>query len=161
MKISAIVAMDRKRVIGYQNRLPWHLPADLQHFKRITWQRSIIMGRKTHESIGKALPQRRNLIVSRNAAYVSSSCEVFATIDDAINACGDENEIFIIGGASIFAAALPRIEKIYLTLIEHAFLGDTYFPLMDESAWQTTVDIFHQADEKNPYPYHFMERVRR
>ena len=128
MSISLVVAKSKNNVIGKDNKLPWHLPADLQHFKNITINKSIIMGRKTFESIGKPLPNRRNIIISRNRHFIASGCEIFSSIDNALNAAKKESEIMIIGGENIFAQTIDRADRIYLTVIDAEFDGDTFFP---------------------------------
>lgn len=161
--ISAIVAMSENRVIGRQNQLPWHLPADLKHFKTITTGHPIIMGRKTYESIGKPLPNRTNIIISRDASYQAEGCIVTSSIHDAINAAGlgHANEIFIIGGAEIFKTALPLISRIYLTIVHHQVLGDVYFPELDNHVWQESMREPHMKDENNAYDYTFMTLERK
>lgn len=132
--ISLIVAHDRNRVIGYENKMPWHLPGDLQYFKEMTMAKPIIMGRKTFESIGRPLPGRRNIVITRNTAYSADGIEVVGSLDEALQLAGDVPEIMIIGGAQIFEQAMPIADKLYITLINHAFTGDTYFPSYDQ--WQ-------------------------
>lgn len=154
--ISIIVAMDENRVIGNHNQLPWHLPADLKHFKQLTLDKPVIMGRKTYESIGKPLPQRRNIIISRQADFSALDCEVVASLDAALNLTANENERMIIGGAQIFQAALPMVTTIYLTVIHHSFEGDVFFPALDMQQWRETSREVHQPDEKNNYSYSFI-----
>lgn len=161
MNISLIVAMDRNRVIGNKNQLPWHLPADLKHFKELTMGKPIIMGRKTFESIGKPLPGRRNLIVSTQQDYQVNGCEVFSSLVSAIEAAQkDQHEIMIIGGATIFAQALPLASRLYLTIIDHEFTGDTFFPVWVKTEWQEIKREQHAPDEKNVYRYSFVDLKR-
>ena len=136
MKISLIVAMATNRAIGLDNKMPWHLSADLKKFKTITMGCPIVMGRKTYESIGRPLPGRTNIIISRNLEYQQAGCLVFNNINTAIETSSKkEDEIFIIGGAELYKATLPHADNLYLTLIQQEFIGDTYFPEIDFNAW--------------------------
>lgn len=159
--ISFIVAMDKNRVIGKENQLPWHLPADLQFFKRVTSGHVIVMGRKTYESIGKPLPNRTNVIITRQADFQAEGCLVFHDVDSLMAHFSKEEELFVIGGAEIFSLFMPNVDRMYITLINHEFEGDTYFPEIDGSEWE----IIHQEkgvrDEKNPYDYSFITWQRR
>lgn len=155
MCLSVIVAIDQKNAIGKDNRLLWHLPADLQHFKRITSGHTIIMGRKTYDSIGKPLPNRRNIIISRNKNLTIAGCDVVGSLDDALSLCREEKEVFIIGGAEIYRQALPLASKLYLTCVEMEADADTFFPAIDPDEWQIVSEEKHAADEKNKYSYHF------
>lgn len=152
MQLNAIVAMDENRVIGYQNRLPWHLPADLQHFKKITMGKPILMGRKTFESIGRPLPGRENIILTRNQDFNVAGCVVVHTLQDAFQ---NRSDIFLIGGAELFQQLLPQTQRIYLTLIHHKFVGDTYFPDLIDTEWNEIESQTFPADEKNRYSYTF------
>jgi len=156
--ISAIVAMSLNRVIGDDNQLPWHLPADLKHFKTITSGYPILMGRKTFESIGRPLPNRTNIIITRNPAYKAEGCIIVSTIDDAITHAKttNSNEIFIIGGAEVYKQLLPRIERIYLTIVHETFEGDAFFPELKETEWKEVSHVRHEADESNDYDYSFV-----
>lgn len=154
--ISFIVAMDENRAIGKNNQLPWHLPEDLKFFKRTTMGHPIAMGRKTHESIGRALPGRENLIITRQSGYQAEGCKVFSTMDDFIQYCRKQNEeIFIIGGAEIFKETFNYVDRLYITLIHHEFEGDTYFPNFDLNDWMLVSSERGMKDEKNPYDYEF------
>ena len=136
MKISLIVAMAANRVIGLDNKMPWHLSADLKKFKAITMGSPIVMGRKTYESIGRPLPGRSNIIISRNLDYQQADCLVFNDIKTAIEASSkDAEEIFIIGGAELYKATLPHADNLYLTVINQDFDGDTFFPEIDFKVW--------------------------
>lgn len=126
--ISLIVAHDEKRVIGYENQMPWHLPGELQYFKTQTMGKPIIMGRKTFESIGRPLPGRRNIIITRNANYQAEGVETVSSLGEALALVRDVPEIMIIGGEQIFRLALPIADRLYITTIHHTFTGDTYFP---------------------------------
>lgn len=136
MKISLIVAMACNRVIGRDGQMPWHLSADLQRFKRITLGSPIVMGRKTYEAIGRPLPGRQNLIVSRNADYQAPGCQVFDSTKKALQAAANADEVFVIGGATLYEALLPYADYLYLTVIDKAFAGDTLFPQIDDSTWE-------------------------
>jgi dihydrofolate reductase len=160
--ISIIVAMDENKVIGKNNQLPWHLPADLAYFKQVTMGHPIIMGRKTHESIGRVLPGRENVILTRNRDYFAEGCTIIHSIDDLVEWEKRQNdEIFVIGGAEIFKQTLPITEKLYITKIHHHFTGDTYFPEYDESDWELIWQQKGVKDEKNPYDYDFVIYERR
>jgi len=156
MKISIIAAMSRNRVIGINNTLPWHLPADLKHFKSITMGKAIVMGRKTFESIGRPLPGRTNIIITRNTGFQAEGCTVVHSIEDALDLSVKQDEIMIIGGASFYEQILPRADRIYLTLIDEKFEGDALFPKYNQSDWQETEHIKHMPDEKNKYQYSFI-----
>lgn len=157
---SIVVAMDRNGAIGNKGDLPWHQRADLQHFRKITMGKSILMGRRTHDSIGRALPGRHNIILTRDESYeAAADCTVVHDLDTALTAAGS-GEIMIIGGADIFAATLPRAEKIYLTEIDTEVVADTFFPEFDRNEWLEVSRESHPADEQNHYPYSFVELVR-
>ncbi len=126
--ISLIVAHDKNRVIGLNNKLPWHLPGDLKYFKEMTMDKPIIMGRKTFESIGKPLPGRRNIVVTRNTGYRANDIETATSLEDALKIAGDVPEIMIIGGEQIFKESMAIADRLYVTEIDHEFQGDTYFP---------------------------------
>lgn len=157
MRIAAIVAMSENRVIGKDNQLPWHLPADLKHFKQITMGKSILMGRKTFESIGHALPGRKNIIITRDAMYYAKDCLVFNSIDTALASLATEDEIFVIGGALLFQQMLPRIQHLYLTIIHQQFAGDVFFPEFDMQEWHEVKREDYEADALNQYSYSFIE----
>lgn len=126
--ISLIVVHDENRVIGYDNNMPWHLPGDLNYFKQQTMGKPIIMGRKTFESIGRPLPGRKNIVISRNPFYCAEGVLVVPSLQEALTLAGDVPEIMVIGGEQIFRLALPLAERLYITKIHHTFEGDTYFP---------------------------------
>ena len=155
MKISLILAMGRNRAIGRDNQLPWHLPADLAHFKATTLGKPILMGRKTWESIGKALPGRLNIVLTGQVGYHADGATVVNNIDAAISVCGSADELMVIGGAGGYQAFLPSAQKIYLTLIDEDFDGDTFFPELDEQQWHEEGREDHRADDRNPYDYSF------
>jgi len=160
MIISIVVAMDRNRTIGVHNRLPWHLPADLKHFKAVTMGKPIIMGRRTFESIGKPLPGRKNIVITRDRTYSTEGVEICYSLQEALAATGKVEEIMIIGGASIFGEALPLASRLYLTTIEDQFSGDTFFPEIDEAQWLEVSRENHQPDDKNSYGYSFITLER-
>jgi len=157
MKLSIIAAMDRNRLIGNNNQLPWHLPADLKFFKRTTLGKPILMGRKTFESIGRPLPGRRNIIISRNPAYQAEGCETALSVQEALELVKDSEEIMLIGGASLYEQALPLAKRLYLTLIEAEFVGDSWFPnYLQQRKWQEISREEHPADDKNRLTYAFV-----
>ena len=154
--ISFIVAMDNHRVIGKENQLPWHLPADLKFFKKVTMGHPIIMGRKTYESIGKPLPGRENVIVTRNIEYGSDGCIVLHTVEELLQYAEEKREeVFVSGGAELFKAIFPYADRLYITEIDYEFEGDTYFPEFNPSEWVRTSHEKGIKDEKNPYDYFF------
>ena len=152
--ISLIWAMDQQRLIGADNQMPWHLPADMAWFRQHTLGKSVLMGRKTFDSIGKPLPKRRNIILSRQQNLNIEGCEVIHNLDDAAQQFEDD-ELMVMGGAEIYALALPLAQRLYCTKIEHSFAGDAWFPEVDMSGWQQTHLEQHQADDKNKYNYRF------
>jgi dihydrofolate reductase len=161
MNISLIVAMASNRVIGADNKMPWHLSADLKRFKNITMGSPILMGRKTHESIGKALPGRTNIVISRNSNYQAQGCQVYSDIPSALDSFPECQEIFVIGGASLYETMLPEAESIYLTQIHQSFSGDTYFPEIDSSDW---VEVEHERIDNDPdvaFSYSFIKLKRK
>ncbi|OLO28555.1 dihydrofolate reductase [Alkalihalophilus pseudofirmus] len=154
--ISFLVAMDRNRVIGKNNDLPWELPADLAYFKKVTMGHPIVMGRKTYESIGRPLPGRENIIITRNQEYTAEGCTVLHSIEDVQKVIDHhEKEVFIIGGAEIFKEAFPIADKLYITHIDEEFDGDTFFPEFNLSDWHEVSREKGMKDEKNPYDYYF------
>lgn len=156
-RIAMIAAMAKNRIIGANNRMPWHLPADLKHFKSITLAKPVIMGRLTYESIGKALPGRQNIVISTQANYALEDAEVVSCIDDALKLANDTDEIMIIGGGQLYAALLPYADRLYLTFIDLNVEGDTQFPDYTKGIqWKTITEQFYGADEKNPYNYTFV-----
>ena len=133
--IALVAALARNRVIGADNRLPWHLSEDLQRFKALTLGHPVVMGRRTFESIGRPLPGRRNLVVSRDAAFSAGGSEAFGSLSAALAACGAAETVFVIGGAQIYALALPLARRLHLTEIDADFAGDAYFPEFDRGEW--------------------------
>ncbi|MED1600041.1 dihydrofolate reductase [Alkalihalophilus marmarensis] len=159
--ISYIVAMDNKRTIGANNDLPWHLPADLAHFKRVTSGHTIVMGRKTYESIGRPLPKRRNVILTRNKDFNAEGCEVVHQLEEVLDIAKQEEECFIIGGAELFKLFWNDTDRLYITHIDETFEGDTYFPEIKESEWEKVSDEAGTVDEKNRYPHTFCTYERK
>jgi len=159
MTISIIVAIGENHAIGKNNQLLWHMPNDLKHFKDVTSGRTIIMGRKTFDSVGKPLPRRRNIVVTRQDITIPG-CEVVKSIEDGIALCTDEDEVFIGGGAEIYRQAMHLTNRIYLTVIHHAFDADTFFPEIDKNEWKETERENYQPDEKNAFPYSFITLER-
>ena len=162
MRNSLIVAMSENRVIGREGRLPWHLSADLRRFKQLTMGHTIVMGRKTSESIGRPLPGRTSIVVTRRHGVAPPGVCVAASLDAAAQLAADDREIFFIGGGEIYRQVLPRIQRIYLTLVHAEVPGDTYFPELPTDQWQLVQRTDHAADEKNDYPFSFLvyERVK-
>jgi len=148
--------MDRNRLIGNKNQLPWHLPADFTHFKSVTMGKPIIMGRKTYESIGKPLPGRKNIVLSRNtdAQYAGVVC--VNSIESAIAEAGEVAEVMIIGGSAIYEKLLPQADRLYLTYVDAEFEGDAWFPLIDKHLWVEKESISYAIDEKNRYNFRFV-----
>jgi dihydrofolate reductase len=134
-KLSIIVAMSSNRVIGVNNTLPWHISEDLKHFKSLTTGHTIIMGRKTYESIGRPLPNRRNIVISRNTEASYEGAEVVHSIEDAFSICKNDNEVFVIGGSNIYEQALSLVDYIYITEIKKSFSGDAFFPEINKQMW--------------------------
>ncbi|MDD2722967.1 MAG: dihydrofolate reductase [Methylovulum sp.] len=161
MKISLIVALSSNRVIGLDNKMPWHLSADLKKFKQITMGYPIIMGRKTFESIGKALPGRSNIIISRNTDYQQGGCLVFGSLDAALrHACTESARVFVIGGASLYEALLPLADELYLTEIQQEFAGDTFFPEVRAEEWREVAREDIADDPQVTFSYSFLKLIR-
>ncbi|WP_158737824.1 dihydrofolate reductase [Alteribacillus sp. YIM 98480] len=159
--ISFIAAMDENRVIGHENKMPWHLPADLKHFKEVTSGSPIIMGRKTYEAIGRPLPRRQNIIVTNTKDFAAEGCEVVHSLDEAKRIAATKQEIFVIGGETLFEQFLPAADRMYLTIIHDTFPGDTYFPEWQTEDWVTTEKKQGKTDEKNLYPHTFITLERK
>ncbi len=154
-RLSLIVAMARNRVIGRDNAIPWRLPAELKLFKSLTMGHHIVMGRKTYESIGRLLPGRTTVIVTRNGEYAVAGALIAHTLEDAMACCGNDDEIFVIGGAELFKDALPIADRIYLTVIDADIPGDTVMPGFNLVDWKQASTQRYAADEKNRYDYTF------
>ena len=153
--ISSIVAAAENDVIGNQGDLPWRLSDDLKRFKATTMGKPIVMGRKTWESIGRPLPGRQNIVITRQAGFSAEGCDVVGSADDAIAAAGDADEIMVIGGSEIYSLFLSRADRLYLTRVHADVDGDATFPAVDESMWTTVSDERHAADDKNEFDYSF------
>jgi dihydrofolate reductase len=152
--ISMIAAVDEQRGLGKDNKLLCHLPADLKHFKELTLGKPIIMGRKTYESIGRALPGRLNIVLSKHAKPIID-ITLAHSLDEALEITKDSPEVMVIGGANLFAQALPLAHRVYLTIIRAQFDADVFFPELDKNAWQCMEVIDRPHDEKNPYDLSF------
>ncbi len=160
MIISMIAAMANNRIIGKDNQMPWHLPADFTWFKRCTMGKPVVMGRKTYESIGRPLPGRQNIVISRDESLTIEGVDVVTSIEAAISKADDAEEVMIIGGGSIYEACLPKAQRLYVTLIDANLDGDTQFPDWGEN-WKQTVEESYSADEKNAYDMKFVVLERR
>ena len=160
LRICIIAALAANRVIGKNNALPWRLPADLKHFRGLTMGHPVLMGRKTHESIGKALPGRRNLVISRDPSYSAPGCEVLHSLDAAVAACSGAQEIFVIGGAQLYREALPRAQRLEFTEIHAEFEGDAVFPEFPMEAWRQTGREIHRDEAGVPFRYDFARYER-
>jgi dihydrofolate reductase len=161
MKISLIVAMASNRAIGLNNQIPWHLSADLKKFKKITMGAPILMGRKTYESIGRPLPGRSNIIISRNPEYRQAGCLVFNDIEQALQSCRDRAEVFVIGGSDFYRSMLAAADTLYLTQIHREFPGDTFFPELDASQWIEVEREDIQDDPDVAFNYSFLKLEKR
>lgn len=161
MMVSIIAAMDRNRLIGNKNQLPWHLPADFSHFKSVTMGKPVLMGRTTYESIGKPLPGRTNIVISRNADLLIEDVICVTTFEQATAAMAEADELMVIGGSSIYEMLLPGVDRLYLTYVDGAFDGDTWFPEFDMNQWLEIDSVTHPADEKNAYDCRFVTLERK
>lgn len=156
--LSLIVAMDKNRVIGLNNDMPWHLPNDLRYFKERTTGHTIIMGRKTFESLGRVLPNRKHLVLTRSDKTFPEEVEVIHTIEDILQYVKDypQEKIFIIGGGELFKHMLPHVNTMYITEIDEQFEGDVFFPFFDEAEWKLISKEKGPKDKKNPYDYYYL-----
>jgi dihydrofolate reductase len=170
MQIAIIAAMDRRGLIGHDGKLPWHLPQDLRRFRQYTWRKPIIMGRKTFESIGKPLPERFNIVLTTNPDYNAAGCQVARSYQEALSVAENclanvgGNEVVIIGGGTVYAEAIHRWDRLYLTIVEGQFQGTVYFPICEllRQRWRPASEpAVFPADEKNPHghSFHVIERV--
>jgi len=157
MGVSLIAAMANNRVIGLDNKMPWRLPADLAHFKQITLGKPIIMGRKTFDSIGRPLPGRDNIVLTRNDSWSASGVVVKSSLEDALNHCDGSAEVMIIGGAKVYEQALPIANAMYLTFIELDTPGDAFFPRWSNECWVEERSQRYVSCEQNPYDYRFTQ----
>jgi dihydrofolate reductase len=161
--ISIIAAMDRNRGIGVDNKLPWRLSADLKRFRELTMDHHIIVGRKTFESIGSPLPGRRMIVVTRDVNYKAEGCDVAHSVEDATMLAREkgESEVFICGGAEIYAQTIGVADRMYLTLVDAEVAADTFFPEFDEREWSERESSYQQADDRNQYPFTFKLMIRK
>lgn len=158
--LALVAAVADNGIIGQGNRLPWHLPADLAHFKRLTLGRPILMGRRTWESLPGRLPRRRHIILTRDPDYRAEGCTVVRSLDEAIAAAGPVDELLIVGGGALYAEALPRAERLYLTRVHARVEGDTRFPSWNPADWIEVDRVEHPADERNPVSMTFLTLER-
>ncbi len=157
-KISLIAAMANNRVIGKDNDMPWHMPADLQHFKKVTMGKPVVMGRKTFESIGRPLPGRQNVVITRNKSWQQKGVTVVSSPQEALNVLAESSEVMIIGGGNIYREFLSQADELYLTKIDLEVEGDTQFPdWTSVGEWREVSSEKHASDEKNPYGYEFIK----
>jgi dihydrofolate reductase len=156
MIVSFVVAIAENNAIGKENGLLWSLPKDMKHFKEITFGHTVIMGRRTFDSMGKPLPKRRNIVITRNSELKIEGAEVTNSLADALARCAQEEEVFIIGGAEIYKEALKRTDRIYLTRVHQSFDGDTFFPELNMEDWKETAREEHEPDDKNQIAFTFL-----
>ncbi|MBH0165544.1 dihydrofolate reductase [Fictibacillus sp. 7GRE50] len=160
MNFSIIAAMDENRVIGKDNDLPWRLPKDWKYVQKITMGKTIVLGRKNFESIGKALPGRKNIVLTRKKDFSPQDCIVVHSIDEVLKTCDCDEEVIIFGGEEIYRQFMPMVTKMYLTKIHHAFEGDTFFPDFNERDWKEVSRVKGIQDKDNPYIYYFHQYIR-
>jgi dihydrofolate reductase len=160
-RLTLIVARARNGVIGKDNQMPWKIPGEQARFKRVTMGHPIIMGRRTWESIGRPLPGRRNIVVTRDAAFTASGADVVTSFDDALRLAAGAPEAFIIGGAELYRLALPRADRMLITEIDHDFDGDTYFPAPDPAQWRESARERHASEAGPPFRVDYVEYLRR
>lgn len=161
--LSIIVAMDRNRLIGKDNSLIWHIPEDLKRFKRLTTNHTIIMGRKTFESLGRILPNRKHIVLTKKPTFIiqDKNVEIKTKIEELEKYINSDEEVFVIGGASIYKQLLPYVRKMYITKIQYEFEGDTYFPNFEEADWKIIEKINGIRNENNPYNYEYITYERK
>lgn len=155
MIVSFIAAIGKNRELGFGNKLPWHLPDDLKRFKEITRGHTVIMGRKTYESMGRLLPERKNIIITREKSYKIEGAIIVSSIEEALKECEGDKEVFIIGGGEIFKLAFPYATRMYLTHADAERLADAFFPEFNISDWKVVSEEFHPKDEKHAYDFTF------
>ena len=155
-RVSLVVAMAKNRVIGRNNTLPWHLPADLKHFKALTMGHHIVMGRKTYESIGKPLPGRTSVVVTRNPELKIEGCTIARSLEQALAACAGDDEIFVVGGAELYAQAMPLADTLYVTEIQRDVEGDAHFPEFNRGEWREVSREMRSQQQPQPLEYHFV-----
>jgi dihydrofolate reductase len=161
MIVSLVAAAGNNNVIGGNNKLLWKMPDDMKFFMNLTTGHTVIMGRKTYESFGRPLKNRRNIIVTRNENFTAEGCEVVHSLNEALALTTKDKEVFIIGGAEIYNQAMPVANKIYFTRIYGDFEGDSYFPYINDKEWVLTSVNEYPADAKNPYPFAFLEYIKK
>ncbi len=161
MNVSIIVAVSRNLVIGKDNQLIWKLSADLKRFKDLTTGHTIIMGRKTFDSIGKPLPNRTSIVITRQKDYQIEGCIVVNSLEEAFEKAADQEEVFVIGGGAIYKEALARADKVYYTKVHKNYEGDTFFPVLDLKEWESVSREDRMPDEKNEVPYSFIDYKRK
>lgn len=160
MKLALIVAMDKNGLIGRDNDLPWRLSADLQYFRKTTMGKPIVMGRKTHESIGRPLPGRQNIVLTTQPDYQAQGCDIVHSVAQVETLCQQADEVMIMGGSSLYDLFLPYADILYLTRVHVELQGDTWFPAWSENDWQLSQREDHQADDKNEFDYSFITYQR-
>lgn len=158
MTLSILVAHDKQRVIGYQNQLPWHLPNDLKHVKKLSTGHTLVMGRKTFDSIGKPLPNRRNVVLTNNPSFKHEGVDVIHSIEEINDIPG---QVFIFGGQTLFEEMIDKVDDMYITVVDGKFQGDTFFPPYTFEDWEVESSVEGQLDEKNTIPHTFLHLVRR
>ncbi|MBA1354342.1 MULTISPECIES: dihydrofolate reductase [Staphylococcus] len=158
MTLSILVAHDQQRVIGVNNQLPWHLPNDLKHVKKLSTGNTLVMGRATFDSIGKPLPNRKNVVLTRNKSFAHDGVEVIHSIDEIFNLSG---HVFIFGGQTLFEAMIDKVDDMYITVIEDKYNGDTFFPPYTFEDWEVESSIPGELDENNTIPHTFLHLVRK
>lgn len=158
MTLSILVAHDKQRVIGYQNQLPWHLPNDLKHVKQLSTGHTLVMGRKTFESIGKPLPNRRNVVLTNNPSFKHEGVDVIHSIEEINDIPG---QVFIFGGQTLFEEMIDKVDDMYITVVDGKFQGDTFFPPYTFEDWEVESSVEGQLDEKNTIPHTILHLVRR
>lgn len=152
--ISVIVAVAENGTIGDKNTLLWHITEDMKHFRQLTTGHPVVMGRKTYDSLGRPLPNRRNVVITRQDLQIEG-CEVVHSLEEALALFGPEEEVFVIGGAQIYAEAMPVADRFYLTVVEHAYEGDTAFPEWDRTAWTLVEEERFEQGVSYPHPFRF------
>ena len=158
-QITLVAAMGKNRAIGLEGRMPWRLPAELQHFKRTTMGKTIVMGRKTWQAVGRPLPGRQNIVISRNPGFLADGAEVADSLENALETATSQ-EVMVIGGGQLYALALPLASRMVLTLIDIEPKADTWFPEWDEAQWQQVGERRYEADDENPLAYSIIELIR-
>jgi dihydrofolate reductase len=159
--LTLIVARARNGVIGRDNAMPWKIPGEQAYFKRVTMGHPIVMGRKTWESIGRPLPGRRSIVVTRDASFTANGAEVTHSLDAALAAAGDVPEVYVIGGAELYRAALPGADRLLITEIDHDFDGDTFFPAVDRTRWREAAREHHAPQADRPFAVDYVEYLKR